>query len=171
MTYDENRELIRGLWPHATIPQAMADLFRERLEHLDQDALAGAIKSARVESKFPTPELRDILDAYNRARRLEAISKPKPVDHGPKISLPKVDPEVERKVVAEARSVIRESRPEAEESIKRAIWRRWEANDIGSGKASGLLADLHLKIYGGPGMRFINKDGVDVRPEPTASDF
>lgn len=167
-TYAENRQRIKGLWPNATIPQQLADLFAERLEKLDQEILAEAIKAARIDSKFPTPELRDILTSYERQRRLCEVSKPQPKTHEPKVRLPDIDRDTQRKVVQDARSLIRDATAADAESIRNAIWSRWEAGEIDSACTSGLLAELHSHLTGTTGMRIINRDGADVPAKPYA---
>jgi len=47
-------------------------LFADKLQHLDQAVLAKAIREARVAAKYPTPEIREILEAYHKAKRLDS---------------------------------------------------------------------------------------------------
>lgn len=163
ITYEDNRRLMKGLWPNATIPQALADLFSERLEKLDQEILADAVKHARIESQYPTPELRDILASYERQRRLRQVSSPvvsRPKE--PRIRLPEVDQQTQRRVVDEAKSLIREATASDAESIRRAVWSRFEAGEIDSARTSHLLSELEKKLSGSIGMRVIQQDGSDV---------
>jgi hypothetical protein len=163
-TYDDNRSLIRGLWPKAEISKELADLFSERLQPLDQDLLSDALKLARIESRYPTPDLGEILESYSKQRRLSHVAtKSYSAAPPPKQKMPDVDKEAERKIVQEARSLIKSSQPEDADCIRDAIWDRWEAGELSSAKCSTLLSELLLMINGGPGISRIGDDG---EPEP-----
>lgn len=106
MTWGENKNAIRELWPNATIEPALAQLFVDRLSGLDQSILAEAIREARIQSRYPTPELREILDAYHKSKRLSGDAwKPKDREK-PLPPSPNVDPEVERKTVSDIRYLL-----------------------------------------------------------------
>jgi len=162
VSYDDNRSLIRGLWPNAEITETMASLFRERLSRLDQEVLAEAIKAARVDSRWHTPELGEILGQYEKFRRIAAVAKPVATQHQKRPKVPEVDPAVEQRVQRDAMTVIREATLSDEECIANAIWARWEANEIGSNIACRLLTELKLKLYPGPCLSRITKDGEIV---------
>jgi hypothetical protein len=65
----------------------------------------------------------------------------------------------QRRIFEDAMAVIEEATEESAESIRRAIWNRWEADKIGSATASRLLTELALKLSGGPGLTHILADG------------
>ena len=65
----------------------------------------------------------------------------------------------QRRTYEDAMAVIEEATEESAESIRRAIWNRWEAGEIGSATASRLLTELALKLSGGPGLTRILPDG------------
>jgi len=106
VTWEQNKTAIRELWPNATIEPALASLFAERLSHLDQAILAEAIREARIQSRFPTPEIRDILDAYHKAQRMSPQAWRPQQCEKPLPPSPDVDPEVEQKTVRDIRYLL-----------------------------------------------------------------
>lgn len=130
VTWEQNKTAIRELWPNATIEPALASLFAERLSHLDQAILAEAIREARIQSRFPTPEIRDILDAYHKAQRMSPQAwQPRHYEKPLPPSLD-VDPEVERKTVRDIRYLLDNVKWE-EAEIDRLIERILNAMDKG----------------------------------------
>jgi hypothetical protein len=120
VTWDENRALIKGLWPNATIEPALASLFKERLSGLDQIVLAEAIKEAKVASKWPTPELGDILAAYAKARRFQPDEWKPQLRVNPIPPSPGVDPAEEQKTIRDI-EVLRSTVEHTVEAVERLI--------------------------------------------------
>jgi hypothetical protein len=120
MNWDANKTLINDLWPKADITDAMNDLFAERLSGLDQTALAAAIKEARIGSKWPTPELGEILAAYHKERRIQPEEwKPK-TRVNPIPPSPGVDPAEEQKTIRDI-EVLRSTVEHTVEAVERLI--------------------------------------------------
>jgi hypothetical protein len=65
----------------------------------------------------------------------------------------------QRRIYEDAMAVIEGATEDSAESIRKAIWNRWEAGKIGSATASRLLTELGLKLSGGPGLTQILADG------------
>ena len=146
MTYDDNKELIRGLWPTAAIEPAMADLFAERLSHLNQDVLAEAIKEARIASRFHTPELGEILNCYHKSKRLTSESWKPAKREAPAEPTPGVDPDEEARTLREIRILTAEVEHtvEAVEALIERILDAMQANRIGTIMAHRQLIPLSL---------------------------
>jgi len=134
VTYEDNKDLIRGLWPTAAIEPAMADLFAERLSCLNQDVLREAIKEARISSRFHTPELGEILNCYHKSKRLSSDSwVPKRPRHKP-TPTPGVDPDEEEQTIRDIQLLQQavEHTVEAVEELIERILDAMIANRIGS---------------------------------------
>ena len=145
-SWETNKTAIRELWPNATIPQALAELFADKLEHLDQAVLAKAIREARVASKYPTPEIREILDAYQRAKRLDS-SAWQPRAFEPPLPLsPGVDPETEHRTAKEIDILLQtiDRSTTAVEDLIRRILDAMDADQIGPPAAHRKLVPLQV---------------------------
>jgi hypothetical protein len=144
VTWDENKELIRGLWPNAAIEPALAELFAERLSGLDQGVLREAVKDARVASRFHTPELGEILGCYHKSKRLSSRSWQPPAREKPPTPTPGVDPEEERRTVEDIR-ILRSEVEHTVEAVEELIERILDAmiaNRIGSVMTHRMLIPL-----------------------------
>jgi hypothetical protein len=144
MTWSENMALVNDLWPNADIRPALNDLFVERLSGLDQNALSDAIKSARIDSRFHTPELGDILHHYNRSRRLHSAAWESKPREKPPAPTPGVDPEEERRTVEDIR-ILRSEVEHTVEAVEELIERILDAmiaNRIGSVMTHRMLIPL-----------------------------
>lgn len=145
-SWETNKAAIRELWPNATIPQALAELFADKLQHLDQGVLAKAIREARVAAKYPTPEIREILEAYHKAKRLDS-SGWQPRAYEPPLPLsPGVDPETEHRTAKEIDILLQDvdrSTTGVEDLIRR-ILDAMDANQIGPPAAHRKLVPLQV---------------------------
>jgi len=144
VTYDDNKDLIRGLWPTAAIEPAMADLFAERLSRLNQDVLCEAIKEARISSRFHTPELGEILNCYHKQKRMSADSWQPPRREPAPQPTPGVDPTEEAKTLRDIRILMQdcEHTVEAVEQLIEDILDAMIANRIGTILAHRQLVHL-----------------------------
>lgn len=73
-TWDDNKQLLAGLWPHYEPSDAERDLFAEALAGLNQDDVREAIRDVRSTTRNEfKPPLSEIIHAA-KSRRLEALA-------------------------------------------------------------------------------------------------
>ena len=170
MTWEENKNAIRELWPNATIEPALAQLFVDRLAGLDQSVLAEAVREARIQSRYPTPELREILDAYHKSKRLSGETwKPKQRER-PLPPSPDVDPKVEQKTVGDIRYLLAnvEHTVEVVEALIERILDAMDKNLISPAMTQRQLVPLQvlkLKLMGRVVHPAALPDAVRIWPE------
>jgi len=63
-TINDNIALAEALWPNASWPRQLLDLWRERLSGLDQVILTEAIKTTKPKFASHQPELKWVLERY-----------------------------------------------------------------------------------------------------------
>lgn len=146
MTWDENRKAIRELWPNATIEPALANLFIDRLSGLDQTILAEALREARIQSRYPTPELREILEAYHRCKRFSGDAWMPRQRERPLPPSPNVDPAMEKKTVSDIRYLLAnvEHTVEAVDELIERILDAMDKNLIGAAMTKRQLVPLQV---------------------------
>ena len=170
MTWEENKNAIRELWPNATIEPALAQLFVDRLSGLDQSVLAEAVREARIQSRYPTPELREILDAYHKVKRLSGDAwKPRDRER-PLPPSPDVAPEVEQKTVRDIRYLLSnvQHTVEAVEALIERILDAMDKNLIGPAMTQRQLVPLQvlkLRLLGRAVHPAALPDAVRIWPE------
>lgn len=99
-TWNENRELINGLWPRAEFTAEEADLWRADLSGLDQQCLLEAIRQVKRTRDSVYPQLAWLHEEYRtiRARnrpRAAAAAAPAAATSRPRLT---IDPATERRV-------------------------------------------------------------------------
>ena len=144
MSWNENLALLNDLWPNADIRPALNDLFAERLSGLDQDVLSESIKAARIDSRFHTPELGEILQHYHKAKRMSVSSWQPPERVRRAEPTPGVDQAEEAKTLRDIRILMRdcEHTVEAVEQLIEDILDAMVANRIGTVLAHRQLVPL-----------------------------
>lgn len=75
-TWDDNRELINGLWPMAQFTAEEADLWRADLHALDQEALFEAIRQVKRSRDSVYPQLAWVHEAYREIRAKARAARP-----------------------------------------------------------------------------------------------
>lgn len=66
--FDETRRLFKGLFPKAEITPEQAEMYREALAPLDQDALRAALKRLVKTTSNWTPRIPQIMASYQEER-------------------------------------------------------------------------------------------------------
>jgi hypothetical protein len=145
-TWADSRALIQGLWPNAAMTKELAGLFEDRLSNLDHSLLATAIGNHRIESKFPSPDIGEILSAYHKAKRLDSSAWKSRERDPPLPPSPEVDVAVESRTAKQIDVLSQEvnrSIEDVEDLIERVL-DAMDENQIGPPTANRKLVPLQV---------------------------
>lgn len=170
-TYEDNVEVINQLWQSFTPTHELRQLFRERLEKLDQAVLYEAIKQAKVENDGPWPAIKWFTSEYRQIKQRQIESAPhKPTPYVRNV-IPDVDADAEKELVKEFCIAIEGCNDEGFKSLRDMILDKYDEHLLSSLGALRLCRHLldHLGYVVGVGMSKVSANG-DISPlAPTIS--
>lgn len=164
-TYDDNVEVINELWQSFTPTHELRQLFRERLQKLEQDVLYEAIKQAKVDNEGPWPAIKWFTAAYNEIKRKQIQSAPHKPSQYIRHIIPDVDVAEENRLVSEFCAAIEGCTDEGFTSMRDMILDKYDAHLLSSLNAHRLCRQLlvHLGYVVGAGLSHVSKTG-EVTP-------
>lgn len=160
-TYDDNVEVINELWQSFAPTHELRQLFRERLEKLDQNVLYEAIKQAKVDNDGPWPAIKWFTSAYNEIKRKQLQSAPHKPSQYVRNIIPDVDVAEENRLVSEFCAAIEGCNDEGFIGLREMILDKYDAHLLSSLNAHRLCRQLlvHLGYVVGAGLSQVGKSG------------
>ena len=147
-TWDENRELINGLWPMAQFTAEEADLWRADLHGLDQAALFEAIRQVKRSRDSVYPQLAWVHEAYREIRAKARADRP-PVPGPPAFAGDRltIDPVRERTLRRELEHAIERAAAEELDAVVDRITE--QIDNLEARSAIALMARVRERRDGG----------------------
>jgi hypothetical protein len=175
-SYADNVSLINGLWQNFAPSDDLRDLFRETFSRLDQEVFRQAIKQVRQDTDTAWPSVRNLLDAYRVLWQRRGGRRPAAATQRlPRTVIPAVDVARERLLITEYEQLIDHADDENFYRLESDILDRYDAHAFSSHSAYTLLRRLRARVFGGPGLSQVTREGglkplaVEVSFEPRRS--
>lgn len=174
-TWDENRELINGLWPMAQFTAEEADLWRSDLHAVDQDALFEAIRQVKRSRDSVYPQLAWVHEAYREIRAKARAARPPvagpPAFAGNRLS---IDPVRERELRRELEHAVDRAKGAELDAVCDRITA--EIDNLEAKSVIGLMARVRQRREGVTGaapavLRTIREAVPDGRPAESAPEI
>lgn len=103
-TWDDNRELINGLWPLSQLTPEEADLWRSDLSGLDQGVLFDALRNVKRNNDSNYPQLKWVRDEYRGLHRIATVRRLP--QSAPNYEPPAYDDGMDKRIGDELRAVV-----------------------------------------------------------------